>query len=198
MNIITPNFIIEEISEVSKLNSDYQKESCQQTDYKDILDKVEKALFKWNDNIYYSIETNEYLNNFEEININFYTSKDLIISIMIYQELLCETTKIKYVKKIEAKYSIIDIYNLINGLLESKDQIDQTELILFSASLFDNLKSEYSLNLCKITNKIPSIISMVFYNEIQEQMKSLGLKTKLTIDNLQEINLLRSVEEKFL
>ncbi len=175
--------------------------------YDDLLKKLTSSLFQWHDEVVSEIEDNKYTKDLEELTIDVKVYTDFILSILIYQEMICESSGISYVKEIEAKYSLLDIFKIINSLINKDNEISKKDIIIFSVLLFRTLKngSKFNINLNQITNKIHPVVSMIFYNELQKQIKDLGLskfsknlsKKNFTITNFASL-IERKIKEEFL
>lgn len=158
------------------------------SNYDNLLKKLTETLYSWHDDISSEIDNNPYVKEIDELMIDIKVYTDFILSALIYQEMICESSGISYVKEVEAKYSLLDIFKIINSLINKDESIKKKDLMIFSVLLFKGLKGEkISINLNQITNKIHPIISMIFYNELQKQIRDLGLK-KITDKQLKKNN----------
>ena len=174
--------------------------------YDDLLKKLQSSLYLWHDEISSEIDHSVYIKDMDELMIDVEAYKDFILSILIYQEMICEASGIKYIQEIQAKYSLLDIFKIINSLINKNNTVSKKDLIIFSVLLFRDLKkgTKFKINLNQITNKIHPIISMIFYNELNKKIKDLGLKkdTQLisgqgfTIEDLAQI-VQRKIKEGF-
>ena len=149
-----------------------------ENNYDDLLEKLQSSLYSWHDEISSEIDQSEYIKDIDELAVDVDVYKDFILSILIYQEIICESSGISYVQEIQAKYSLLDIFKIINSLINKDESVAKKDLIIFSVLLFKNLKkgTRFKINLNQITNKIHPIVSMIFYNELNKKIKDLGLK----------------------
>ncbi len=149
-----------------------------ENNYDDLLEKLQLSLYSWHDEISSEIDQSEYIKDIDELAVDVDVYKDFILSILIYQEIICESSGISYVQEIQAKYSLLDIFKIINSLINKDESVEKKDLIIFSVLLFKNLKkgTKFKINLNQITNKIHPIVSMIFYNELNKKIKDLGLK----------------------
>ena len=160
-------------------NNDNYNTNCNDDIFEKLLFKLETSISRWHENLITQIESNQYLSNFEKTNVNITTYQELIVSIVIHKELLCEVTHTVYIKNTESKYSLFDVYKLINKLINLNNQLSKTSVMLFSILLFQdmNIKQKFDLNLEQLSNQTPLIIVMIFYNELQKQIMDLNLKS---------------------
>jgi hypothetical protein len=149
-----------------------------ENNYDELLEKLTSSLYLWHDEISSEIDQSAYIKDIDELLIDVEVYKDFILSILIYQEMICESSGISYVQEIQAKYSLLDIFKIINSLINKNNLMSKKDLIIFSVLLFKNLKTgmKFKINLNQITNKIHPVISMIFYNELNKKIKDLGLK----------------------
>jgi hypothetical protein len=169
--------------------------------FEDLYNRLNNSIYSWHENLSSEIEKNEYLNDLEELSIDIKTCSNLVISLTIYEEMLCEASGISYLKETEAKYSLLDIFNTINNLINKNKKMKKGTVMIFSVLLFKTLEKnkKFQLNINQITNKVHPIISMIFCNELHKQIKELGVNknTTLILENLTDI-LERKIKEEFI
>jgi hypothetical protein len=190
--------------ELNKIkNNEENDNENQDPSYSDLLKKLNEAIYSWHEEIFNEIENNEYLNEIENLDINIKTYENLVVSVTMHEEILCEVNGISYLRETKSKYSIIDIFNLINNLINKNRKIKKGTIMIFSVLLFKTLQKNKKLilNINQISNMVHPIISMIFCNEIHKHIKELGVSgletsTKLVLDNLTSV-LKRTVNEKF-
>ena len=85
-----------------------------ENNYDDLLEKLQLSLYSWHDEISSEIDQSEYIKDIDELAVDVDVYKDFILSILIYQEIICESSGISYVQEIQAKYSLLDIFKIIN------------------------------------------------------------------------------------
>jgi hypothetical protein len=178
-----------------------------ENNYDDLLKKLQTSLYSWHDEISSEIDQSTYIKDMDELMIDVEIYKDFILSILIYQEMICEASGIAYIQEIQAKYSLLDIFKIINSLINKNQEISKKDLIIFSVLLFKDIKkgTKFKINLNQITNKIHPIISMIFYNELNKKIKDLGLKKNINnkanknfiIEDLAQI-VQRKIKEDFI
>ena len=177
------------------------KEDDENLTFEELYNKLNNSIYSWHDNLSSEIENNKYLNELDELNINIKTCSNLVVSLIIYEEMLCEASGISYLKETEAKYSLLDIFNTINNLINKNKKMKKGTVMIFSVLLFKTLEKnkKFQLNINQITNKIHPIISMIFCNELHKQIKELGINnnTTLILENLTDI-LQRKIKEEFI
>lgn len=191
------NFVFESFAEIDNKNT-VSKELI----FGKFSSKLNKALYEWHESIVQEIKVNKYLNPLNEINIKLTTYRNLVVSLMTMSEVICEASRILYVKNSEASYSVFDLYKIIDKLVNLKQTLDKKTIMLFSIMLFKELRIDQKIEvkINDITNQFHPIIIMVFCNEMQKQIKDLGLKMRkgrFVIDNIDEVSK-RDVKEEFI